>query len=231
MQFLVWAEKALGCLTRKIRKQPRVRRCLLAVLPCVLVIVWFTPQIITGEISLKTAGEICEDNFANRLWENQAERFDLESFEDAVESLNGDANFKLHLTHEFNTTAAAVSVIGFLLWAFFTTHSAHSATRLDQTRMPLPLNPSRPLPLFPFFKCPCRMSNALLPVGSFHIFQVVGNIGVVVSSASMSCASSHTFYRTSFLVWQALLFGISIMGTNLMCHRYMIEKAKAMSRM
>jgi hypothetical protein len=145
----VWAEKA-GL--QKVRKQPQVRICLLTVLPCVLVIACLTPHIIIGETSLVAASDICEDNFVNRLWENQAEKYDLESFEDAVEQMKKNANDYLQVTHELNIAAAAFSVVTFLMWVFFTAHGAHSATRLDQTgALSLPLTfPSMPW-LFLFY--------------------------------------------------------------------------------
>jgi hypothetical protein len=128
---LVWTEKAGQ---QKVRKQPRLRHCLLAVLPCVLVVACFTPHIFTKETSLEAAGETCKDNFVNRTWENEADRYDLASFEDAMEEVNGDATKKLLDTHQPNVAAAAFSLVGFLLWVFFTPHSASSATRHDQIR-------------------------------------------------------------------------------------------------
>jgi hypothetical protein len=165
----VWAEKAGQ---QKVRTQPQVRHCLLAALPCVLVIAGFAPCIITGEISLKVAGEICKDNYVNRLWENEAERHDLESFEDAVEHVNKRANCKLYMTYESNVTAAFVSLVCFLLWVFFTAHSASSATRLDQTRMPSLLSRLQPTPraavgfffLRAFFLCQLYLPFSPLPV-------------------------------------------------------------------
>ena len=82
---------------------------------------------------MEAAGETCKDNYVNRIWENQADRYDLASFEDAMEEVNGDANRKL-LAHQPNVAAAAFSLVGFLLWVFFTPHSASSATRHDQIR-------------------------------------------------------------------------------------------------
>jgi hypothetical protein len=154
---LVWAENAGQ---QMVRKQPRVRLCLLAVLPCVLVIAGFTPHIITGEVSLEAAGETCKDSGVNRIWENEADKYDLTSLEDAVEYMNRHATNDLHVQHELNIAATAMSLAGFLLWVFFTAHSASSATRLDLTRMPPPSIPP-PHCRWVFTACLYPLSNLL----------------------------------------------------------------------
>jgi hypothetical protein len=56
-------------------------------------------------------------------------------------------------------------------------------------------------------------------VGSFYLFQVIGGLVALGSrpNASLPVAS----------VAILNVFGISILGTNLLCHRYLLEKAKA----
>jgi hypothetical protein len=237
--LLAWAEKVMCGLMKKIRKHPRVRHCLLVVLPCVLIVACITPHILTRETTLEAAGAMCEDNYTNRAWENNFDH-NFSSFEDAVVEFDKNANNKLHVQHPLNMTAACFSVFSFLLWCFFTAHSASSASQLDQTGAPhrRPSHPPRPPPPLP--PSPGLFLHTLTPfafvprsfsVGCFHFLQVVGNIGVSVSSAGYICSSTQAMYQANFLVWQAILFGISIFSTNLAFHRYLLKKAKAMARM
>jgi hypothetical protein len=222
----------MGGLMKKIRKHPRVRHCLLVVLPCVLIVACITPHILTGETTLEVAGAMCEDTFTNRAWENNFDN-NFSSFEDAVVEFDKSASNKLHVQHELNMTAACFSVFSFLLWCFFTAHSASSAAQLDQTGAPhhrRPSHPPRP-PSLVFFLHTFAFVSRSFPVGVFHFLQVVGNIGVLVSSAGYMCSSTQAMYQANFLVWQAFLFGVSILGTNLACHRYLLKKAKSMARM
>jgi hypothetical protein len=68
-------------------------------------------------------------------------------------------------------------------------------------------------------------------VGSFYAFQVLGNIIVLATNSGYICTASSTVYSSLVLLYMGALFGISILGTNLLCHRYLLEKAKVMSRM
>jgi hypothetical protein len=71
----------------------------------------------------------------------------------------------------------------------------------------------------------------MVKVGSFFAFQVAGNLLVLATNSMLACAASHMSYTSGRTLFQMSLFGISIFGTNLLCHRYLLEKAKAMSKM
>jgi hypothetical protein len=68
-------------------------------------------------------------------------------------------------------------------------------------------------------------------VGSFYLFQVVGNLGALASQAAYMCTTSTTVFASAVALNILVTFGISAIGTNLLCHRYLLEKAKVMSRM
>jgi hypothetical protein len=62
-------------------------------------------------------------------------------------------------------------------------------------------------------------------LGSFYAMQFASNLLVAVASVLYSCKSS-VFYSLFLLVY----VGGSVVGTNILCHRYLMEKATAMSK-
>ena len=60
--------------------------------------------------------------------------------------------------------------------------------------------------------------------------QVVGNVGVLVFNAAANCTEDQAHYTGFLLAYLGMVFGISILSTNLLSHRYFLDKAKGMCR-
>jgi len=69
------------------------------------------------------------------------------------------------------------------------------------------------------------------PVGSFFAVGVMANFLVTATAFGTNCTSSQTIYQLSLSVYFPVTFGVSIIGTNILCHRYLIEKARVMIRL
>jgi hypothetical protein len=68
-------------------------------------------------------------------------------------------------------------------------------------------------------------------VGSFYFFQVIGSLFSLAILPLGICTASAAVFASATSLLFLNGFGISILGTNLLCHRYLLEKAKAMSTM
>ena len=70
----------------------------------------------------------------------------------------------------------------------------------------------------------------LILVGSFYALQILGHVGSRFFGAWGECGAT----STSFLISSSLYFfnwgSITILGTNLLVHRYLLERAGAMSK-
>ena len=77
------------------------------------------------------------------------------------------------------------------------------------------------------YKVPCC---CLLSVGSYYATQLVGNV-LVTATAMYTCTSSALGFKILHLIYMLALFGINVVGSNLMCHRYLHEKATIMVKM
>ena len=66
-------------------------------------------------------------------------------------------------------------------------------------------------------------------LGSFSFVQLLGNVFTTIL-AMHNCTASPS---TRQLLWTGnllMLFGISILGSNLLCHRYIAEKARVVTK-
>jgi hypothetical protein len=68
-------------------------------------------------------------------------------------------------------------------------------------------------------------------VGSYFALQWLANILVTASALAMPCASSETVYLVVLSFQLCVTFGLSVIGTNLLCHRYLCEKARVMIKL
>jgi len=116
--------------------------------------------------------------------------------------IEDNANRHLFPAHPNNVTALFISVICFLVWYFLSPHNVkHNsavAENLDRT------------------------------FGSFFAVEVVANLIVSATSLGENCNSSPTIHQISVAVGILTLFGLSILGTNILCHRYLLAKARVM---
>ena len=80
--------------------------------------------------------------------------------------------------------------------------------------------------------CPDNRPIFLLSstVGSFYGLQIVGNLGSLFFQAATICTEDRTRLTGFDAAWVLMMFGISVLLTNMLSHRYFLEKAKGMSR-
>ena len=151
-----------------------------------------------------------------------------------------------------NALAASVSLMGYLAWLHFSPHaSSERAAILDRL-----CERASPLPVpHLFFKlclvgCPNNAFRQMVTgyfcfdahrhepfvsllscaVGCYYVVQLLGNF-LVMGSGLWVCSGNARM--AVILVYFNLLFthGVSILGTNLLAHRYMYEKARTMATM
>ena len=65
-------------------------------------------------------------------------------------------------------------------------------------------------------------------VGSYFSLQWLANLLVTATALGQNCTASYTAKIPLHLINLLATFGLSIIGTNLLCHRYLYEKARAM---
>jgi hypothetical protein len=67
-------------------------------------------------------------------------------------------------------------------------------------------------------------------LGSYFALQWLANLLVTASALSMSCTISPAIYTIGKLI-NLFATGLSVIGTNLLCHRYLFEKARFMIKL
>jgi hypothetical protein len=78
--------------------------------------------------------------------------------------------------------------------------------------------------------CSC-VSSFSFSVGSYFALQWLANFLVAATTLGQNCVQSKTAGAVLFLVNLFASFGLSIIGTNLLCHRYLVEKACVMIKL
>jgi hypothetical protein len=68
-------------------------------------------------------------------------------------------------------------------------------------------------------------------VGSYFALQWLANLLVTAAALSVNCTSSGPIFAAGGLINIFVSFGLSVVGTNLLCHRYLCEKALVMVRL
>jgi hypothetical protein len=244
-----WVLRAEAACRRAVRKRPSVRMSLAVFLPALLVCLALLPLLLTQTSSLPEAHSACWE-LAWENWLEAAKDMDEKEAEEYLEGYTSNIAVYLNPSHGFNIASAAFSLFCFLLWMFITPHTSSSEARLDLQRKPPPpptkckikcSNAHTPSLLFLFCLASNQMltplfvvffvSRRIIQVGSFYGLQVLGHFCVVASVAVGSCPPTLGIDVVSQLVFFLTYFGISILGTNLLCHRYLLEKAKTMSKM
>jgi hypothetical protein len=131
--------------------------------------------------------------------------------------------------HMFNSLSTVVSLFGFGVWLFFSPHQSDVAKDLDRTRKCSDLFY---VPWFvlsnAFFIPPCMSVNL---VGSYFVVQWLANLIVTALALTGYCTSSQTVNVVGGLLAACATFGLSTTGTNLLCHRYLCEKARIMIKL
>ena len=67
-------------------------------------------------------------------------------------------------------------------------------------------------------------------VGSYFAVQWLANILVTASTVAI-CSSSQTVNVAGDFIYLFAMFGLSVLGTNLLCHRYLCKKARTMIKL
>ena len=129
--------------------------------------------------------------------------------------------------HLFNSIATVMSLFGFWVWLFFSPHNSDGARELDRTCTKITI-----AFLQQFNACPSLvLSHFPLPVGSYFALQWLANLLVAATALGQNCVQSETANIALFLVNILATFGLSVIGTNLLCHRYLVEKARVMIKL
>ena len=68
-------------------------------------------------------------------------------------------------------------------------------------------------------------------VGSYFALQWLANFLVAAAALGQNCVQSETANKLLRLVNLLASFGLSMIGTNLLCHRYLVEKARVMIKL
>ena len=78
--------------------------------------------------------------------------------------------------------------------------------------------------------CSC-VSSFSFSVGSYFALQWLANFLVAATTLGGNCVQSETAYTALRLLNLLASFGLSVIGTNLLCHRYLVEKARVMIKL
>jgi hypothetical protein len=159
------------------------------------------PLVVTGAASFGAAREECYVKAVVRL---------KKAFLD-VDSPKHDPNWteednfddhtgnRLFPIHPFNSISTVVSLFGFGVWLFFSPHNSDAAKDLDRT------------------------------LGSYFALQWLATLLVLATSLDGNCNTPAGFVNAvAVLVNMLASFGMSLIGTNLLCHRHLCEKARLM---
>jgi hypothetical protein len=68
-------------------------------------------------------------------------------------------------------------------------------------------------------------------VGSYFALQWLANFLVAATALGQNCVQSETAGVVLDLVNQLAAYGLSVIATNLLCHRYLVEKARVMKKL
>jgi hypothetical protein len=68
-------------------------------------------------------------------------------------------------------------------------------------------------------------------VGSYFALQWLANLIVAATGLATNCVQSETAATVLNAAAMFAMFGLSMIGTNLLCHRYLVEKARVMIKL
>jgi hypothetical protein len=74
-------------------------------------------------------------------------------------------------------------------------------------------------------------SVVVVLVGSFCFVQLLANLGNTASFLGTNCQSSVVVYGWVVLINIIASLGMGSIGRNLLCHRYLLEKARVMVKL
>jgi hypothetical protein len=186
-----------------VRKDTFRTKTFYACLTAITLCTALLPLFVTGTASFGAAGEECYAKTVVRL---NAKYWDVDSLQydpDWNEEDNFEDSADRHLfpTHHFNSISTVVSLFGLGVWLFFGPHKSDIAQDLDRT------------------------------LGSYFALQWLANLLILAASLGINCNASGTADAIAKFVNILVSLGLSLIGTNLLCHRYLCEKARIMIKM
>ena len=187
------------------------------------------PLFMTGTPSHGAARKACYDRFSplRIAWHGDPES--QHHIPDWDVNTEDSAGYHLFPVHLFNSISTATSLFGFWVWLFFSPHKSEQAKHLDRTCTTSACALFRDFNLLTFALCNTLLSiYRHLLVGSYFALQWLANFLVTAASLGYNCVASEMVY--TILTFTSLLVshGLSMIGTNLLCHRYLCEKARVM---
>jgi hypothetical protein len=186
------------------------------------------PLFVTKTASYGAASKACYDwSFS---WRNET-HFDVGSQKnyDPEWDMDDSANWHLFPMHLFNSISTVMSLFGFGVWLFFSTHNSDVARDLDRTCRKK--NDCIFSTIYFTRALTIASSRVFLAVGSYFALQWLANILVAATILGDNCVQSYTAHTVLILVSFLASSGLSIIGTNLLCHRYLVEKARVMIKL
>jgi hypothetical protein len=186
-----------------VRKETFRAKTFYACLAAITLFFALFPLILTGAASFGAAREECYAKTVVRLKGNFLDVDSPRYDSNWTEEDNFDdaADRRLFPIHRFNSISTVMSLFGFGVWLFCSPHNSDVAKDLDRT------------------------------LGSYFALQWLANLLVLASSLANTCTSSTSAGTIGLLVNLFVSFSLSIIGTNLLCHRYLYEKARVMTKL
>ena len=225
---------------RVLRKDTYLKKYLVVLVAGVMVLASLAPQIITGFGSLEDAQEACRTNF-KQVVRQRVEAMDMTESEEAdfISTVEPQKQNFLMPSYVLNAAAAICSVACLNMWMVFGSQIASSEV-YDQRRTYhiyrfslSAMHSHRTSYLVRTLReVDASALISLVPpankVGSFYVFQVLGSIGTLAAQAINVCASSLNIFRVASALHVSFV-ALSTIVTNILCHRVLLVKAKAIS--
>jgi hypothetical protein len=198
----------------------------------------FLPLMAARTSSFEEARSVCWKNLWATVLAKVGDAMDdeVEIAEELEFWKSNAANGANWFAYGFRTASSWFSLACFLVWVLSTPKTPLSVSGLALKRGLF--SPPPPPPSNEMLKENCIVSTAsslvlfVLTVGSFYALQVLGNFSNIFLQGSWGCLEQSTGEHQRYLhSLFATFFGISILGTNVLCHSYLLEKAKAVSNM
>jgi hypothetical protein len=212
-----------------VRRRTFHARAFFAFLAATTVCIVLLPLFVTDTASYGAAQEVCFDRSFEK-W--NVIHLDVNHPRYRPDwDMDEDATYHLLPQYIFHSVSTIVSLFGFGVWLFFSPHQSDVAKDLDRTRTSPTSIAYPPLPFFWFIIHVLLVSHvSCLLVGSYFALQWLGNL-IVTASTLTVCTSSPAVNTAVFFAVTLPATCLSCIGTNIFCHRYLVEKARVMIKM
>ena len=213
-----------------VRADAFYRKSFFACLSVVTVGIVLLPLFMTNTASYGAARKVCHDYTYMRI---NVTRWDIDSqVYDPEWDVEDNAVWHLFPQHLFNSISTVASLFGFWVWLFFSPHMSDVVRDLDRTC-------TNPIVFLKVLKCVTMCcsphvsscSSFSFAVGSYFALQWLANLLVTAASLGTTCVQSATAQTVLSTINLLAMFGLSVIATNLLCHRYLVEKARVMIKM